>query len=300
MGRSSTGGPLGYRYFLISLLCLFWGTAWFPIKVGLADLPPLTFMAARFLVATIVSLLPFLVYRVRLPRDAFSHRLFLQLGLFFFAIPYALVYWGMQYITSGLAAILFALSPMYTAMMAHLILPEERLNRKRMAGILLGFLGVLVIFSHHLRAGHPREFWGAAAVSLAPAFSSYAGILSKQQVRRYGALVLNAFSVGYGFLVMTALAFFLERGLPVHFTRASVESTLFLAIFGTVVTSLALIWLYQHYEATQMAMITYVTPIVALGAGYFLLGEVLSPQVWVGSGFVFGGIALVGGTGGRV
>jgi drug/metabolite transporter (DMT)-like permease len=290
---------LSYRYFLIFLLCLFWGTAWFPIKVGLMDLPPLTFMAARFLIALIVSLLPFLVYRIRWPMDTASHRLFFQLGLFFFAIPYALVYWGMQYITSGLAAILFALSPMYTALMAHLILPEERLNRKRVAGILLGFLGVLVIFSHHLSGGHPREFWGAAAVSLAPAFSSYAGILSKQQVRRYGALVLNAFSVGYGFLVMTTLAFLLERGLPIRLTRAAVESTLFLAIFGTVVTSLALIWLYQHYEATQMSMITYVTPIVALGAGYFLLGEVLSPQVWVGSGFVFGGIALVGGTGGK-
>ena len=282
-----------FRYLLVLLLCLSWGTTWFPIKVGLKDLPPLTFLAGRFFLASLVSFLLLLVFPIRVPRDLAGHRLLFVLGLAFFVVPYGLIYWGMQYISSALAAILFALSPMYTALMAHFMLPDESLTLKRLIGIIVGFGGVLVICWHEPGTGHPMQLWGALAVALAPASSSLAGILSKRHVETYGTLVLNSFSIGYGFLVIACLAFFFERGVPVRLSAAAIESTVFLSIWGTVMTSLALIWLYRHFEATQMAMVTYVTPIIAGVAGYFILGEVLSPQILVGSGIVFGGILLV-------
>ena len=144
------------------ILCCIWGSTWLFIKLGLRDLPPITFAAVRFMLAASILFAIVKVRRVPLPRERYECTLLLKTGVLAFTFNYGLVFWGEQHISSGLAALLQATIPAYGMLIAHAYLPGERLNARKMAGVLLGIFGVGVIFSNQLGAegGHALAFEG--------------------------------------------------------------------------------------------------------------------------------------------
>src|SRR5438477_11196276 len=132
------------------ILCGIWGSTWLFIKLGLADLPPLTFAGIRFLVASLILSALILARGVRWPRSRRDWSLIAIVGLLQFTLNYGLVFWGEQYISSGLAAVLQSTFPAFGLVIAHLYLPQERMTPGRVLGVLLGVFGVAVIFSDQL------------------------------------------------------------------------------------------------------------------------------------------------------
>src|SRR6266487_596531 len=132
------------------ILCGIWGSTWLFIKLGLVDLPPLSFAGIRFVFASLILTLLIFARRVRWPRSQRDWLLIAIVGVLQFALNYGLVFWGEQYITSGLAAVLQSTFPAFGLVIAHLYLPQERMTPGRVVGVLLGVFGVAVIFSNQL------------------------------------------------------------------------------------------------------------------------------------------------------
>src|SRR5262249_37320313 len=132
------------------ILCGIWGSTWLFIKLGLENLPPLTFAGIRFLFASLILTLIILARGVRWPRNRSDWLVIAVVGFLQFTLNYGLVFWGEQRISSGLAAVLQSTFPAFGLVIAHFYLPFERITTMRAAGVLLGVLGVGIVFSQQL------------------------------------------------------------------------------------------------------------------------------------------------------
>ena len=275
------------------LLCCIWGSTWMFIKLGLNDLPPLSFAAARFLLATAVLSAVVAARRVRLPRGR-EWLLLAQTGVLAFGLNYGLLFWGEQHISSGLAALLQATIPVFGMLLAHLYLPGERLNARKLAGALLGVGGVGVIFSHQLGAEGSMALWGSAAVVAGACFVAWANVLVKAKGLKLEASVLSAGQMACGFVALASAALVLEGG-PAHmrWTPLAVICLLYLTLVGSVAAFLLFYWLVRHVDVTKTMLIALVTPLAAVLLGVVALGEELSWRTLAGGAVIMSGVALV-------
>ena len=134
------------------VLCGIWGSTWLFIKLGLADLPPFTFASIRFIIASAIVFSIIRIRGIELPRARSDWLLLAVTGILSFGFNYGLVFWGEQYITSGLAALLQATTPAFGLVFAHFNLPGERLSWTRIGGVVLGVCGVAVVLDLRGRA----------------------------------------------------------------------------------------------------------------------------------------------------
>src|ERR1043166_3667937 len=146
------------------ILCGIWGSTWLFIKLGLKDLPPLTFAGIRFVFASSILVAIILARGVRWPRKRNEWLVIVVVGWLQFSLNYGLVFWGEQRIPSGLAAVLQSTFPAFGLVIAHFYLPEEPITPKKVAGVLLGFIGIAVIFSHQLSIAGQSALLGSIAL----------------------------------------------------------------------------------------------------------------------------------------
>src|SRR5919106_6993764 len=132
------------------ILCGIWGSTWLFIKLGLEELPPITFAGIRFVIACAILFSFIRARRIQLPADGRDWWLLASTGVLSFSLNYGLVFWGEQYISSGLAALLQATIPAFGLVIAHFYLPGERMTPAKIFGVIMGVAGVGVIFSNQL------------------------------------------------------------------------------------------------------------------------------------------------------
>src|SRR5688572_20747492 len=159
------------------LLCCIWGSTWLFIKLGLEDLPPLTFAGIRFLIASAILFAIVAARGLALPRRRSDWFLLAVTGILAFSLNYGLLFWGEQYISSGLAALLQATIPAFGLVIAHFYLPGERMTRAKIAGVVLGVCGVGVVFSNQLAVAGGRAFAGSVAMVFSSFFVAYSNVL---------------------------------------------------------------------------------------------------------------------------
>ncbi|HEX8499049.1 MAG TPA: EamA family transporter [Pyrinomonadaceae bacterium] len=276
------------------LLCVIWGSTWMFIKLGLRDLPPISFAAARFLLATAILWAVVAARRASLPRGRAEWGLIAKTGVLAFALNYGLLFWGEQHISSGLAALLQATIPVFGMLLAHPYLPGERLNARKLAGALLGVVGVGVIFSSQLGAEGGKAVWGSAAVLTGAVFVAYANVLVKARAARLDAAVLSAGQMGCGFVVLAATGLLFE-GNPLGFrwTRLAVGCLLYLTLVGSVAAFLLFYWLVRNVDVTKTMLIALVTPLAAVLLGVLALGEEVTWRTLAGGALIMSGIGVV-------
>ncbi|HEY6907372.1 MAG TPA: EamA family transporter, partial [Ignavibacteriaceae bacterium] len=132
---------------VFALICFIWGSTWLAIRIGLETLTPMFSCGLRFMLASLLILLLMKFKHMKLQTDKLSIWLYILMGVFSFLIPYGLVYWGEQYISSGLAAVLFAVYPFFVVLFSYLLIPSQSIGFAKTFGIIIGFGGILVIFS---------------------------------------------------------------------------------------------------------------------------------------------------------
>src|SRR2546421_9928347 len=160
-------------------LCLIWSSTWLAIRLGCRDVPPLAFVAIRFVIA-VAALLAISIGRVRLlPPNRGDFRLLASTGVLMFAINYALLFWAELYVSSGLSAVLQATIPIFGMVFAHFIIPSEPLRSARIAGAVLAIGGVAVICSRLLDFGGLLAFWGGVAIVFGAAGAAFSNVLLK-------------------------------------------------------------------------------------------------------------------------
>ena len=148
------------------LLCVIWGTTWIFIKVGLDNLPPIAFAAARFLLAVVILFFIIRNQKIPLPKTAKEWRLIALTGVLQFSFNYSMVFWSEQYITSGLAAVLQAMITVFGLLLAWFFLPTERITKLKIFAVGMGIVGVGVIFNDQLKVQSLMAFLGSVAVVL--------------------------------------------------------------------------------------------------------------------------------------
>src|SRR6266403_4967473 len=143
-----------------AVLCVVWSSTWLAIKVGLRDLPPISFVAIRFVIAVAV-LVAVSIGRVRLlPVRRADYPVLAFTGLLMFGLNYPLLFWGEKYVSSGLAAVLQASIPIFGMIFAHFMLPEEPIRWQRMLGAIVALGGVALICGRLLDRGGLFAFLG--------------------------------------------------------------------------------------------------------------------------------------------
>jgi drug/metabolite transporter (DMT)-like permease len=276
------------------LLCLIWGTTWIFIKIGLDDLPPLTFAAARFLLAVAILFVVIRVQKIPLPKTAKEWRLIALTGVLQFSINYSMVFWSEQYITSGLAAVLQAMITVFGLILAWIFLPNERITRLKVFAVAMGIVGVGVIFYDQLSVQSFMAFLGCLGVVIGSYAAAQASILVKAKggAIHPAALVFCQMVCGLPAIIVYSLV---AEGNPLtfHWTWKAVGCVLYLTIAGTIAAFWLYYWLLGKIESTKAMMISLVTPLLAVVIGAITIGETLPPQTGLGGLLIIGSIGLI-------
>lgn len=276
------------------LLCVIWGSTWLFIKLGLQDLPPFTFAGIRFVIASLILYAIITTRRIRFPRARRDWTLLAVTGVLSFTLNYGLVFWGEQYVSSGLAALLQATIPVFGLVIAHFYLPGERMTPAKIFGVVLGVAGVGVIFSNQLSVAGTGALAGSAGLVVGSACAAYANVLVKSRGGKMEPAILAFGQMVFGLVPLLLIGIFIE-GSPLRFrwTGMAVVSLFYLAIVGTVAAFLMYYWLVQHMDVTNTMLIALVTPIIAVMLGVLVLSEELQWRTIAGGAMIMAGIALV-------
>jgi len=276
------------------ILCGIWGSTWLFIKLGLADLPPITFAGIRFVIACAI-LFPLVWLRhLSLPKTRGEWILLVGTGVLSFSLNYGLVFWAEQYITSGLAALLQAMLPAFGLILAHIHVPAERMTWVKIGGVVLGVCGVGVVFSNQLAISGRLALAGCVGMVLSAFFAAYSNVLVKTRGKNLNPAVIAAFQMFFGLIPLLLYGLTLE-GNPLSFrwTTIAVLSLLYLAVVGSVVAFLLYYWLMQNMDVTKTMLISLVTPVVAVILGMIVLDEQLSWRTLVGGAMIIAGIGFI-------
>lgn len=274
-----------------ALMCIIWGSTWMVIKIGLRGAPPMTAVAVRYIIAAGIIYAILSLRRIAIPRTRAFALLGLFLGIMHFAVPYTLVYWGEQRISSGLTAVLYATLPFVTAILARRILGDA-LGWRKILGIVLGVAGVAFIFADAIQIGGREAAAGVFAVLGSVLFAAVSSIVVKRYGGAYDPLASLLIPFTVAGLVVTAGAVPVERSNPVTYDAVTWSTIVYLALFGSVVAFTLYFWIIKRMDVTSLSYMTFIIPIIAVLMGRAFLGETLSVRVAVGSAFVLVGILL--------
>lgn len=282
------------KVFVWLLLAIIWSTTWIFIKIGLDDIPPIAFAAARFLVS--VSLLAILIkiQGIAMPKTRSEWKLIALTGVLQFSVNYSLVFWSEQHISSGLAAVLQATISVFGLILAWLMLPNERITPQKVIAVIVGVTGVAVIFLDQLKVENWLAFAGCAAIVIGAYAAAQASILVKAKATDIhpASLVFSQMICGLPAIIIYSLV---AEGSPLSFNWSwkAILCVLYLAVFGTVAAFWLYYWLLARIESTKAMMISLVTPLLAVVIGWLVLGEKLPPQTGIGGLLIIASIGLI-------
>jgi drug/metabolite transporter (DMT)-like permease len=277
-----------------ALLGLVWGTSFLWIKIALEDITPFTLAAFRVLFGVIGLLVVMRVTGHSFPRDRVSLSKFAILSVFQTALPFALISWGETRIASGLASILNGTMPLFTIVIAHFFLHDEKMSLQRLAGLVVGFIGVVVLVSRDLVAeGLQGNVWGQLAV-LAAAVSYAIGLtFNRKYLRGHQPVVQSAMTLIFADVLLWASVLLFERPFTLPTLPITWFALLWLGLLGSCLAYLLFFYLINAWGATRASVVTYVFPVVGLILGVLFLQEHVDWRLAVGSLLVVASIIVI-------
>lgn len=275
-------------------LCVVWSSTWLVIKIGLRDLPPISFVAIRFAVA-IAALLAVSLGRVALlPKRAADYVVLGTTGVLMFALNYALLFWAELHVSSGLAAVIQASIPIFGMVFAHWMLPDEPLRWQRLGGALVAMGGVALICIRLLSFNGWYAFIGGIAITIGAASAAYSNVVLKAKRIDLAPSMLAAWQMIFGTVPLLVLGVVVDGNpLRLHWTGPAIFCLLYLAIVGSSFTFLLLYWLMPRMSVTNLQTISLITPPGAIALGWAFGGERLSAWSLLGAAFVLLGVWMI-------
>ncbi len=272
------------------LLCIIWGSTWLMIRFGLESLTPLFSAGMRFSLASIFIYILMKIKSVSLQKDSVSIRLYLLMGFFSFVIPFGLVYWAEQFVPSGMASVLFAVYPFFVLIFSFLRMPSEPIGSYKIIGTVLGFSGIVVIFSDSFDMNFTDYLLGMLACVLSGTMQAWIAVSIKKFGHHLHPLSMNFVPMAIAGISMLLIGVFFEDLPTIRFDERAILSIIYLAFFGSVITFTSFYWLLKRINVVILSLIAFITPIVALILGYIIYDEELSTSYFVGSAMVLGGV----------
>lgn len=269
---------------------LIWSTTPLAIKWSTLGTGPSFAVFSRMALGVVLSLVLLGLLRIRLPLHRAARQTYLVGGLSLF-LAMSLTYWSAQYVGSGLISVLFGLSPLVTGVAAAYWLEEQALTPSKLAGMLLGLVGLALVFHEGLGLGS-QALAGIAALLGAVTAQS----LGLVWIKRIGDMS-SPVALNLGGLLVALPLFFLawlwgDGQWPTALPERAGAAILYLACFGSVLGFVAYYYMIRHMAAGSVALVTLITPVLALLLGHALDGEAISGLVWLGTGCILAGLSL--------
>ena len=294
--EADTHRPTWKTLLAFAIIYFVWGSTFLAIRVGVHEVPPLLLAAMRFLVAGLVLYGWMIAQGERSPsgRQWASASL---LAILIFVVDYGLLFWAEQRVPSGIAAVMMATIPAFTALSEIIFLRTQKLTVRLAFALLVGIGGVAVLVSRSLNlGGAPVDTVGAVALIVASMSWSVASALMRKlslppsKVMSSGAQML----AGGVFLALAAAALGEFRNFhPLTVSRGAWFSLLYLIVAGSIIGFTAYVWLIHHESPTKVGTYAYVNPVVAVIVGYFLGGEALGLRTILGTLFILISVVVI-------
>lgn len=276
----------------VAYICviIIWSTTPLAIQWSSEEVGFLFGITSRMILGVIAGLMVAGLLSIRLPWHAEARRTYLAAGLgIFFAM--SSVYWSSQFIPSGWISVLFGLAPIVTGLMATAWLNEPALDAARIVGMLFGLAGLAIMLLGSQQLG-PYAVYGIAGM----VFSVTAYSVSAIAIKRIGADI-PALATTIGGLMVTvpllmAVYFLTGEPLPTVVPQRALLSIVYLGLIGSVLGFALYYYVLRHVEATRVALLTLITPVMSLMLGYLFNGEALQAEVLIGTASILSGLLL--------
>ncbi|GAO41829.1 DMT family transporter [Flavihumibacter petaseus] len=277
----------------VALVSLLWGTTWLASKWGVAYMPALQLSGLRQLLGGSLYILYFLTKGRALPKGK-EWRPVLILSFLNIFLSNGLSTWGVKYISSGLAAIIAAMVPLWIVLIS-LVSGKASLSGKSIAGFLLGFAGICIIFYDHLNDFLNADFRFGIFLSVLATFSWALGsVYTKEQVKAFNPYFSIGLQMFLSGIALTAVAWLTDQHIPLsEIPLPSWSAIIYLATFGSVMAFMAYLYALHHLPTEQVSIYSYINPIVAVLLGSWIFSERLNIFIVIGGLVAIAGVYLV-------
>ena len=291
--------PTTAEWLIFLALGFMWGSSYLFIKLAVDSFGTFTLIALRLLIGAAFLWVVLRAARTPLPREPRMYGHLLVMAIINIAIPFTLITWAEQSVDSALAAIINASVPLFVLVIAPLFLPDEPIRVNGVLGLMIGFMGVLLIVSPGLTAADGDPLGELALLGSSVTYA-IGNVYNRRNVRGLPPLIPAVFQVTFALLIVGALAIVLER--PWETATPDAEawfSVIWLGILGSGMAYLAYFRLLGRWGATRTSLVAYLLPVVGIVLGYLVLQEPIDGSLLAGTALVIGGVALVNGRWGR-
>jgi drug/metabolite transporter (DMT)-like permease len=178
-------------------------------------------------------------------------------------------------------------------MMAHFTLPDERFTSKKFLSISIGIVGTILILTQGKQFGGSNVLVGIIALMISVFIAAWPNVYLKKHSKSVNTIQLNAVCQTMGGLILLLVSAIIEPGQGMIWSQTNILATLYLIIFGSVITWMIYFWLFSHLPVTQISYVAFFPPVIAIIAGWILLDEVLTPIAILGAVFIIGGALFI-------
>ncbi len=278
----------------LTTLGAIWASAFACIEIALTGFSPLAIAAWRIAIGTL-ALAPFaFLGQPRWPRGTHNWLLVAAAGALYNAVPFTLISWGQQHISSGMAALLMSCGPFVALALSHFLTRDDRFTLRKLAGVSLGFAGVVVLLGEQVLAGSR----GGVAGQLAMVAAVTCYVLSSLIIRRISGTAPLALSVSVlatSALYMVPIAFVFSHPLPVVDDPAPVIALVFLGLVPTAAAYVLRVQIVQQLGATFLSQVSYIIPVFGLLFSWAILGQPPGITTWLALLLVLSGLLVARG-----
>ena len=287
--------PTRSDWLLLLALGIMWGTSYAFIKLGVETLPTFTLIATRLAIGLALLATVVLMAREPLPRSPRIYGHLVVMAAINIVIPFTLITWAELTVDSNIAAILNGAVPLLVIVLAALTFHDEPITLNRLVGVLVGYVGVIVlVFPGLVAAAGGSEFTGEVALLGSTAAYAVGAVYSRRNIKGLRPMIPAVFQVAFAFVMVTVLAFVFENPLAVSWNLDAVIAVTWLGLLGSGLAYLLMFRLLSRIGATATSQLAYLLPVVGIITGALMFGEAVDARIVIGTGLILGGVALVG------
>ena len=270
------------HWLVFLLLGAIWSSSFMWIKIAIQEIGPITLVAFRVLFGLLFGIVVIYIQHIQWPRTLKEWTPLLVLGIANIAIPFFLISWGEQSIDSAVASILNATVPLFTILIAHFLLQDDKITAPKVLGLLMGFAGVVILMSQDIGESL-GSVMGQLAVVLASAFYAGGAVYARKTTQDMPGIMRSAGPLLPATVIMWLTMFLAES--PVRFPGLGLTwiALLFLGVLGSGFAFVLSYYLLHEIGPTRTSMVTYLFPLGGVILGVAFLHEQLSWQLVVGA-----------------
>jgi drug/metabolite transporter (DMT)-like permease len=276
------------------VLSMIWGSSFLFVELAVDHVAPITIVFFRVGLAALALILYCLFKRLRIPLEGKHIRQYVIMGFLAHALPFALITWGQTHITAGLASIYNATTPLFTVLVAHYLLADERANKTKFIGVLTGLAGVAVLIGGNLKGLSFQNILGQMA-GLCAAISYAFSVVYGRKFSGVKPAGIAAATLTGATLLIAPLAFIPGSSVTTLPPASAVAAIVALALLCTAIAYIIYYWILEHAGATNLSLVTFLIPASAIMLGIVFLGETLALNHIAGLALIFCGLILVDG-----